>query len=115
MVELGFKDGAKGFIKAEDKTLTPGTLVTIVVKSASSKLVKCEVFGSTETKQQTVAVDEQEVGIHMVKPGFLVNAKVNKLFENGLELRFLKGMTGTVFADHLVKPTISGYRVSEQV
>lgn len=113
MVDLGFKDGAKGFVKADDKALTPGSLVTIVVQSATSKLIKCEVLGSAETKQQVVATDEHELGIHSVKPGFLVTAKVNKLFENGLELRFFKGMTGTVFADHLPKPSISGYKVSE--
>lgn len=44
-----------------------------------------------------------------------MTAKVNKLFENGLELRFFKGMIGTVFADHLPKPSISEYKVSESV
>ena len=36
-----------------------------------------------------------------VKPGFLVSAKVSKTYDNGVELTFLGGMTGTCFADHL--------------
>ena len=62
-----------------------------------------------------MATDETEFSIHTLKPGFLVSAKVSKLYENGLELRFLKGMTGTVFADHLDRPSISAYKVADKV
>ena len=50
-----------------------------------------------------------------MKPGYLVNAKVSKLYENGVELTFLGGMNGTVFADHLDKASISNYKVGEKV
>lgn len=53
--------------------------------------------------------------IHTVKPGYLVNAKVSKLFENGIELSFLGGMNGTVFADHMDKGSIASYKVGEKV
>jgi len=46
------------------------------------------------------------VNEHTLRPGFLVNAKVAKLFENGLELSFLGGMTGTVFVDHIGRDSI---------
>jgi ribosomal protein S1 len=112
MVDLGLKDGARGFIRLGDFELKLGDLAQVVVKSASTKVVKCELLSDAS---QTVSTDETEVTIHTLKPGYLVNAKVNKLMENGLELRFLKGMTGTVFADHLDRPSISSYKVSDKV
>lgn len=53
--------------------------------------------------------------INTLKPGFLVNAKVSRLFENGIELSFLGGMNGTVFADHLDKQSIANYKIGEKV
>ena len=38
-----------------------------------------------------------------------------KLFENGLEISFLGGMTGTVFADHTERDSISNFKVGEKV
>lgn len=55
------------------------------------------------------------VTIHTIKPGYLVNAKVSRLYENGIELSFLGGMNGTVFVDHLEKGSISHYKVGEKV
>jgi ribosomal protein S1 len=55
------------------------------------------------------------VNEHTLRPGFLVNAKVSKLFENGLEISFLGGMTGTVFADHTDRDSISSFKVGEKV
>ena len=45
----------------------------------------------------------------------MVNAKVAKLFENGLEISFLGGMTGTVFADHTERDSIANFKVGEKV
>lgn len=55
------------------------------------------------------------VNEHTLRPGFLVNAKVAKLFENGLELSFLGGMTGTVFADHTGRDSIQNFKVGEKL
>lgn len=44
-----------------------------------------------------------------------MNAKIAKLFENGLELSFLGGMIGTVFADHTGRESISTFKVGEKV
>jgi len=52
---------------------------------------------------------------HTLKPGFAVSAKVQKLYENGLEVTFLGGMTGTIFADHLSKSNASKYKLGEKV
>jgi ribosomal protein S1 len=49
-----------------------------------------------------------------VKPGFLVNAKVSKQFENGVELTFLGGLTGTCFVDHLAAE-LASYKVGSKV
>jgi ribosomal protein S1 len=40
-----------------------------------------------------------------VRPGFLVSGKVSKAYENGVEITFLGGITGTCFADHLDEET----------
>lgn len=45
----------------------------------------------------------------------MVNSKVAKLFENGIELSFLGGMSGTVFVDHIGRESISNFKVGEKV
>lgn len=101
MIDLGFKDGAKGFVKSsEDLPLNSHQFV--IVNSSTSKLIKCDLL-SDEAKSQVVSTAENELSLHTIKPGFLVDAKVSNIFENGIELRFLKGTTGTVFCDHLDK------------
>lgn len=50
------------------------------VKSATSKLVKCELsINSCVQNTETIVVNE-----HSLRPGYLVNAKVAKIYENGL-------------------------------
>jgi hypothetical protein len=45
ILNLGFKDGAKGFVKFEQaKGLQLKQLVTVVVKGQSSKVIKCELL-----------------------------------------------------------------------
>lgn len=56
-----------------------------------------------------------DVTMHTLKPGYLVSAKIAKLFENGLELSFLGGMRGTVFVDHLNKDSITKYKTGEKL
>ena len=56
-----------------------------------------------------------DVTQHTLKPGYLVSAKVVKLYENGLELSFLGGMRGTVFIDHLNKERINKYKTGEKL
>ncbi len=62
-----------------------------------------------------VKTDMASVTPHTLKPGFAVSGKVAKLYENGLEITFLGGMTGTVFADHLSKANASKYKLGEKV
>lgn len=50
-----------------------------------------------------------------MKPGFLVNAKVSQLFENGVEILFMGGFTGTIFIDHLEKSDPNKYKIGEKL
>ena len=85
----------------------------MVVKNVmgSSKIIKCELSGKDE--QSPISV--KELTIHNMKPGFLVNAKVARVLENGIELNFLGGFSGTVFIDHLVKGDPSKYKPGEKL
>ena len=64
---------------------------------------------------QQVKTDLAQVTPHTLKPGFLVSAKIQKLFTNGVEVSFLGGMTGTIFADHLAKSNVTKYKIGEKL
>ena len=126
MLDLGLKDEAKAFVKFDKNSsegkLAEGTLVKVIVQGKTSKLVKCSLQTDTPADDdqassalQPVKTDLAQVTPHTLKPGFVVSAKVQKLYENGLELSFLGGMTGTVFADHLAKSSASKYKLGEKV
>lgn len=53
--------------------------------------------------------------MHNVKPGFLVNAKVSQLYENGLEALYMGGFTGTIFIDHLEKQDPNKYKIGDKI
>lgn len=113
-LDLGFKDGAKGFLKFEgDKTAKweIGHLVHVVVVSATSKLVKVSLnlMSCVQSTESTLVTE------HTLKAGFLVNAKIAKLYENGVEISFLGGMTGTVFVDHTARDSLAKFKVGEKV
>ena len=57
--------------------------------------------------------DFKLTGAHL-KPGFLVSSKVNKILENGFELTFLGGITGTVFQDH-IDPSLKDLKVGSKL
>jgi ribosomal protein S1 len=77
---------------------------------AGSKIVKCELVS-----KDSHPVNNRELTIHNIKPGFLVSSKVSKVFENGIEVSFLGGFTGTVFVDHLDRPNPSSYKLAEKL
>lgn len=85
----------------------------VVVKSQTSKLVKCEMV--SQAISALVQNSAEGLTLHTVKPGFLISGKVAKIFENGLELTYLGGMTGTIFVDHLDKDSIAKYKIGEKV
>ena len=66
-------------------------MVHVVVKSviATSKIIKCELASNGEAGKFPINV--KELTIHNMKPGFLVNTKVTKILDNGIELNFLGG------------------------
>lgn len=49
-----------------------------------------------------------------MKPGFMVSGKVSKLYDNGVEISFLGGITGTCFIDHLGED-IDEYKIGKKV
>jgi len=118
MLDLGFKDGAKGFVKCkDDNTYEIGQLVHVLVKSQGSKVVKCEFvdYETHENVKTPVQNTEGNVTIHTIKPGFFVSAKVSKIFENGLELSFMAGLTGTVFADHIGVDSLNKFKTGQKL
>lgn len=61
-------------------------------------------------------MNSKDITLHNLKPGFMVNAKVQKILDNGIELTFLSGFRGTVFADHLDRNNDpSKYKVGEKI
>lgn len=44
-----------------------------------------------------------------------MNAKIAKIYENGVEISFLGGMTGTVFIDHMAREAVTKFKVGEKV
>lgn len=73
---------------------------------AASKILKCELLGdhtNNDCVQQSDSnlASEFKLTASHLKPGFLVSGKVSKLYENGVEVTFLGGLTGTCFIDHL--------------
>lgn len=119
LVNFGLKDKAQGFISfAENESIAElqvGQLVQVIVKKvmASSKIIKCEILNSQNN--QLNVIQKEDFTLYNVKPGFLVSAKVSKLLENGLEVSFLGGITGTIFIDHIEKESISSYKVGEKI
>ena len=103
ILNFGLKDKTQGFLPIEQSTehLLIGQTVTTLVKQvmSSSKIIKVEIASKIEGKPLV----SKELTIHNIKPGFLVAAKVSRVMENGIELNFLGGFTGTVFVDHLDK------------
>ena len=116
IINLGFKDQGKGFVKFDDAPgkLAVGGIVQVLVQSQTSKVIRCEVL-SAENVDQNVKTSLADVTIHTLKPGYLVSAKVVKLFENGLELSFLGGMRGTVFIDHTNREKITKFKTGEKL
>jgi ribosomal protein S1 len=103
LINFGLKDKTQGFLafNADSERMQLGELVNVVVRQnlASSKIVKCELLLDESAKP----LNSKELSIHNIKPAFLVTAKVQRILDNGIELGFLGGFSGTVFVDHLEK------------
>jgi ribosomal protein S1 len=116
LINFGLKDKALGFLSfdQESERLQLGELVHVVVRSAmaSSKVIKCELPQHDETRMRPV--NSKELTIHNLKPGFLVAARVQRTLDNGIELGFLGGFSGTVFVDHLDKD-LTKFKLGERV
>lgn len=112
MLEFGLKDKSKGFLSNSEQSIQLGQRVLVVVREsmASSKIIKCDL---AEGHQKNL--NNKEVTIHNIKPGTLVNGKVSSIMQNGIEISFLTGFKGTIFADHLDKSDPSKYKLNDKV
>ena len=107
--DIGFKDGCKAFLKEEKcGKLRVGQMVNVVVKSVmnAAKVIKCELFDKEVAVEdaptmRTSTETGQPLTLAHIKPGFLVSARVQRVYENGLEMTFAGGLVGNVFADHI--------------
>lgn len=123
ILDLGLKDKAKGFLKTDDaSSVSIGQHTLVIVKSvvASSKVIKCDLLSKAnnqecvqQPKQESNLEDEFKLTVTHLKPGFLVSCKVSKVMENGLEINFLGGLTGTVFQDH-IDPSLKDLKVGSK-
>lgn len=86
-----------------------------VVKSviSGSKIIKVDL--ATKADSNKFPLNSKELSIHNIKPGSLVSAKVQRILDNGIELYFLSGYTGTVFIDHLDKGEPTKYKAGEKL
>jgi hypothetical protein len=92
MLDLGFKDKAAGFVKfstenEEMNGFEAGELIQVLTSSSANKnIVKCEMASTAGTAvcRPVNKATDAKVTINTVKPGFLVDAKVAKVFENGV-------------------------------
>jgi len=114
------KDKTKGFLPFDDFSahIQIGSLVQVVIKKvmSSSKIIKCELVSATrEHPEHANYMNAKEITIHNLKPGYLVNGKISKLLENGIEVGFLGGFKGTIFTDHLDKCDPSKYKVGDKL
>lgn len=103
ILNFGLKDKTQGFLPIDPSTehVQIGQTLAIVVKQVmtSSKIIKVELASSLKAEAKSLA--SKDLTIHNIKPGFLVAAKVSRIMDNGIELNFLGGFSGTVFVDHL--------------
>lgn len=130
ILNLGFRDQTKGFMKfspeANERLLKAGS-ITVLVKSvvSASKVVRCELLTEQncvecvqqkeESVMNNIESDNSTTPQH-VRPGFLVSGKVSKSYENGVEITFLGGITGTCFADHLDEDmSLDKYKIGTKV
>lgn len=77
---------------------------------ANSKVIKTEL--ATEVSKH---LNNKETTIHNLKPGTMVSGKVSGIMDNGIEVSFLTGFKGTIFADHLDKESSQKYKVGEKI
>ena len=60
-------------------------------------------------------LNNKDLTIHNIKAGFLVQSKVQRILENGIELGFLGGFSGSVFVDHLDKAEPNKYKLGDKL
>jgi len=92
-----------------------------------SKVIKCDLVckenlsecvwqtgGDKEEAKATIEATSSVISVSYLKPGFLVRSKVTKLYENGVEITFLGGLTATCFVDHLPND-IDTYKIGQRL
>ena len=101
-------------MKFTDESHKKGELLTVQVKSVdeASKVLKCVAL--SESNAEECVHQTESITLTHMKPGFLVSGKISKVYENGVEVNFLGGITATCFVDHL-QEDIADYKVGKKV
>ncbi|CAI2362226.1 unnamed protein product [Moneuplotes crassus] len=109
IIDLLLKDQGKAFLNFKDykgKELQEGELITVIMKgsiSKSQKIIKCAHISAIENIEDWAIDIHSEINFECVKPGFLVECKIQSIVENGLNVSFGKGVNGVIFIDHLAQ------------
>ena len=143
MINLRLKDESKAFLNYSDykgKELNEGDEISVILKgskSKSQKIIKWIHRSAIENFTEWKVDLNTEVNFEWVKPGFLVEAKIegtveahpsksststkngsqkasNKTSCNGLNVTFGKGVNGVIFVDHL-QHDLSKYKKNKKI
>lgn len=120
IINLCMKDESKAFLNFSDykgKELQEGQQVTVILKgnkSKSQKIIKCIHHSAIENIEEWAIDLSTEVNFECVKPGFLVQGRIDSIVENGINVSFGKGVNGVVFIDHL-QQDLSKYKKGKKI
>lgn len=120
IIDLCLKDQTKAFLNFKDfkgKELQEGEAVTIILKgsmSKSQKIIKCIHHSAIENIEDWVINANSEINFECVKPGFLVEGRIESIVDNGLNISFGRGVNGVIFIDHLSRD-LSKYKKKKKI
>lgn len=120
VINLHTKDESKAFLNFKDykgPELHEEDIVEIILKGAmskSQKIIKCIHPSAIENIEDWAIDTAAEIYYECVKPGFLVQARIESIVENGLNVSFGKGINGVIFIDHL-KQDLSKYKKKKKI
>ena len=138
VINLWLKDESRAFLNFSDykgKELNEGDEISIVLKgskSKSQKIIKWIHRTAIENFVEWKIDSHTEINFEWVKPGFLVEAKIesiidsssnkknstgksnDKITSNGLNVTFGKGIHGAIFIDHL-QHDLSKYKKNKKI
>jgi exosome complex RNA-binding protein Csl4 len=120
IIDLCLKDKSKAFLNFKEyqgPELEEGQQISVILKgkvSKSQKITKCIHQSIVENNEAWAIEYDAELNFECIKPGFLVEARIDSIVENGLNVTFGKGVHGVIFIDHL-QDDITKYKKKRKV